>query len=135
VGEMFTATRGFESGAWLFKQAQVRSPRDAVATHPALRRYLFWHSLAISIGTASAHDALFMHVGDDRRLVIGRWSPLHTLSPLDALDDLHPALLMWMLCDFQSNRWIMVAFPLAGPSTYCRQCWCIVISSRGNLVS
>lgn len=39
--------------------------------HQALRRYLFWHSLVILIDTGSAHDALFMHVGDDRRLVIG----------------------------------------------------------------
>jgi len=104
VGDMLIATRERGLGPSLFEQAQVRSPRHAVVTHHTSRRYLRWHSLAILIDTGSAHDALFMHVGDDRRLVIGRCSSLHALSPLDALDDLHPALLMEMLCAFQPNR-------------------------------
>lgn len=95
---------GFWTAPLHFKQAQVRFLRHAVATHHAPRRCLFWHLLVIKIDTASAHDALFMHVGDDRLLVIGGWSSLHAISPLHALNDLRSASLMEMLCNFVANR-------------------------------
>jgi hypothetical protein len=66
----------------------------------------------ILIDRCSAHDALSMHIGDDRQAIIGQFVVLHACTPPEAYDDLRAASLVVMQCHFQTGSLNNGSFPI-----------------------